>query len=58
MLTTEFAGQRTQGARYEMSLGAETYSFARRVGTKSEFACPPREEGEPLEEGGWVWEWT
>ncbi|BEI80044.1 hypothetical protein CcaverHIS002_0105730 [Cutaneotrichosporon cavernicola] len=55
---TELAGQRTRGARYELKLGGETYAFARRVGTKSEFACPPREEGESLEEGGWVWEWS
>lgn len=57
-LTAEFAGERAQGARYELAFAGETYSFARRVGTKSEFASPPREEGEPLEEGGWLWEWT
>lgn len=57
-LTTEFAGQRVKGAKYVLSLDGQVLPFARRVGTKSEFACPPQEEGEPLEEGGWIWEWT
>ncbi|GMK54297.1 hypothetical protein CspeluHIS016_0108830 [Cutaneotrichosporon spelunceum] len=55
---TDSASQRTREARYELKFGGETYTFTRSVGTKSEFACPPREEGEPLEEGGWVWEWS